>query len=95
MIKQNYTNGNIEYTLIRNSGSLALYAGWHKQGKRHVCYELLLYRYVHETQLPNGDFVSARLRPPSSSEWGRQGWTFTDLGRAEAMMSLLGERTAA
>jgi hypothetical protein len=95
MVKTNYNNAGIHYELLRCSGNLALYAGKHNKTGRHICWELLMYRYVHDTQLPNGDIVPARLRAPSSCEWGKQGWTFTDFPRAEAMMDLLAERIAA
>ena len=97
MIKQTYSIGNIDYTLIRTSGSFALYEGRHRlsQSTKPTCYELVMYRYVHDTQLPNGDLVPARLRAPSSCEWGKQGWTFADFGSADAMLRLLEDRIAA
>lgn len=58
---------------------LALYKR-EKNGRAH--YEVVVLAWVGST-LINGVKMEARLALPSSSQWGKTGWTFTEYAEAQ------------
>ena len=95
MIKQTYSIGNIDYTLTRFTGKFALYAGRHQKTKRRICYELLMLPNNGNPNLSQEEKDSFSFPALSSGDWGKQGWTFTDMTRADAMLRLFEEEAAA
>ena len=86
MTKINYTYAGTHYRLIRQEGHLALYEGTRPGRAKPICYELLQYHYHGESTLPKGNTLEAGLKPPSPSDWGKSGWTLTNLESANAKM---------
>ena len=95
MIKQTYSIGNIDYTLTRITGKFALYAGRHQKTKRRICYELVMLPNTGNPNLSQEEKDSSSFPALSSGDWGKQGWTFTDMTRADAMLRLFEEKAAA
>jgi hypothetical protein len=79
-----FRHAQFDFTLIKRQGDVALYFKTKPGWKSPPLYEVFIVQKIPE-QTVFGKIVLAHEKPPTISEWGRLGWSFThgDLAGAE------------
>jgi hypothetical protein len=70
------------YTQVQRDGNIAIYAQ-----QRHdspiIRYEVIRIQVAEAHTWPNGQTTPTHECYPRSAQWGKQGWTFMTLARAQ------------
>jgi hypothetical protein len=77
------------YTQLERHGNLALYEQRHKELEAVRRYEVVRIRERPAHTWPNGTTSPAREAYPSTTAWGRDGWTCFSRMEAQALLARL------
>ena len=91
-VQMTFDLGNYRHTQIYRDGMWAIYEQQHKAADVRR-YEVVRLRVVPPTTWPNGTTSPEREIYPSSSEWGRMGWTCFSRAEAETLLAREQQRT--
>jgi hypothetical protein len=83
-----WSNRSWLYQQVSRDGDLAIYRQQHKEGPA-VRFEVIRVQHRDETTLHNGSIQEAGEYYPSSSQWGKAGWTCYTLAEARQMLNEL------
>lgn len=83
-----WASGAYLYTQVSRDGDIAIYRQKHKEGSAER-FEVIVVQHHEEDSLPSGRVQEAGEYYPSSSQWGRAGWTHFTLAQAQAQASAL------
>jgi hypothetical protein len=79
-----WSRGSWTYTQVSREGDVALYRQTHREGSA-VRFEVIIVQHAKERLAPGGKVVEAGEYYPSSSQWGKGGWTCYTLEEAHAL----------
>ena len=83
-----WSNGSWTYTQESRDGDIAIYQQKHKEGSA-LRFEVIRVQQLEEKPLPKGGIREAGEYYPSSSSWGKNGWTCFTLEEAQALAQTL------
>ena len=84
-IPSQFEDRTFTYTQLSREGMIALYSQTHK-ASQHVRYEVIKLSVAKEHTWPAGNTTPEHEAYPSSSAWGRDGFTFFTRDAAETHM---------
>jgi hypothetical protein len=93
-IDTSFADRRYTYTQLERQGDIAIYEQRHKENPTVVRYEVVRIRVRPAGVLPDGRPVPERESYPSSSEWGRYGFTCMDVPEARALAATLRQSEA-
>jgi hypothetical protein len=85
---RNFADRTFQYEQIAREGMVAIYTQTHTASGA-VRYETVRLHIQAAHTWPNGQTTPEKEAYPASTAWGRQGWTFFELGAAQAHMQTL------
>jgi len=90
-----FQRGGYRHVLLAGSGRVCLVerTSTHPDGRGSVHYEVVLLRRLPARVVPGGRVLPACEAYPTSTAWGRAGWTYTARGAAACRYDALCLRT--
>ena len=82
-LPREWSMGSWVYTQVDRAGDVAVYRQKHREGTA-VRFEVIIAQHYPERQTKRGVVLEAGEYYPSSSQWGKAGWTFYTLEEAQA-----------
>ena len=84
--KTTFKNGIYTFTQIKRHGNIVLFEEITALGSKQYELHILRYRMAHPKSAEAGTKI---LSSPSTSEWGKYGWTYQTRERADEKFQLL------
>jgi hypothetical protein len=92
-IDTQFTERGFQYTQLAREGMVAIYTQTHTASGT-IRYETVRLHIQAEHTWPNGTTTPEKEAYPSSTSWGRRGWTFFTVAEAQPQMqALLAQQT--
>ena len=80
-IKKTFSKDGFKFTQLKREGRVCIYSQV-PDGGEFRAFEVIIIKYRKERQI-NGKVLPAQEAYPSDSDWGKMGWTFISLEKAE------------
>lgn len=92
ILELNFIKSDWSHEQIKRSGDVAIYKRWKEEGKFPASlkphYEVIVIK-SHNGYLVGGVYVEPAETYPGSSSWGKLGWSYDSLKKAEEKFNSL------